>query len=147
MEAPKQKRRKYDVEEVNELLENNIELAADIHVDIEKCMHPCILQWLCNYNDMTSGQPLSLYYALMATIAHLSIESTVLQWKHVSRYFNLYAIIIGISGVSKSGSIRECREALEELYEFFITHGIGNPNAVHSILDQFTDAGFIDQVN
>ncbi|CAF5123346.1 unnamed protein product, partial [Rotaria sp. Silwood1] len=96
----------------------------DIHVDIEKCMHPCILQWLCNYNDMTSGQPLSLYYALMATIAHLSIES-----------------------VSKSGSIRECREALEELYEFLITHGIGNPNAIHSILDQFTDAGFTDQVN
>ncbi|CAF5154318.1 unnamed protein product, partial [Rotaria sp. Silwood1] len=86
-------------------------------------MHPYILQWLCNYNDMTSGLPLSLYYALMATIPHLSIESSVLQWKHVSRYFNLYAIIIGIFGVSKSGSIRECRGALEELYEFLVTHG------------------------
>lgn len=98
MESSKPKRRKYDIEEVNELLEANIELAADIHIDIDKCIHPTVLRWLQNYNDMTSGQPLSLYYALMATIAHLSMESTVLQWNHIPRHLNIYAIIVGYSG-------------------------------------------------
>ena len=42
--------------------------------------------------------------------------------------------------------MRECREALEELYEFLIAHNIGDPNAINSILDKFTEAGFMDQV-
>ena len=163
MESSKNKRRKYDIEEVNELLEKNIELASHIHLDIEKCVHPVVLEWLRNYDDLTSGQPLSLYYSLMSTIAHLSMESTVMQWNRIPRYLNLYAIILGYSGlqlsvidnyilhlssigVTKSGSVRECREGLEELYEFLLAHNIGNPLAIHSILDKFTEAGFMDQV-
>ena len=49
-------------------------------------------------------------------------------------------------GVTKSGSVQECREALEELYEFLIAYNIGDPNAINSILDKFTEAGFMDQV-
>ena len=79
MEYYKNKRRKYDIEDVNELLEKNIELASRIHVDIEKCVHPTVLEWLRNDDDLTSGQPLSLYFSIMSTIAHLSIESNVLQ--------------------------------------------------------------------
>ncbi|CAF2680533.1 unnamed protein product [Rotaria sp. Silwood2] len=142
MEAYKYKRRKYDIEDVNELLEKNIELASHIHVEVDKCIHPIVLQWLHNYDHLTSGQPLSLYYALMVTIAHLSMESTVMQWNRIARFLNLYSIILGYSG---SGSVRECREALEELYEFLLINNIGNPNAIHSILDKFTEAGFIDQ--
>ena len=74
MESSKHKRRKYDIEEVNELLENNIELASDIYIDIEKYVHPIVLKWLQNYDDMTSGQAVSLYYALIATIAHTYIN-------------------------------------------------------------------------
>ncbi|CAF1008768.1 unnamed protein product [Rotaria sordida] len=69
-----------------------------------------------------------------------------MQWNRIPRFLNLYAIILGYSGVTKSGSVRECREALEELYEFLIAHNIGNPSAIHSILDKFTEAGFMDQL-
>ncbi len=48
--------------------------------------------------------------------------------------------------MTKSGSVRECREALEELYEFLLANNIGKPTAIHSILDKFTEAGFMDQV-
>ena len=50
-------------------------------------------------------------------------------------------------GSTKSGSVRECREAIEELYEFLLTHNIGDPRAMNSILDTFTEAGFLDQVS
>jgi hypothetical protein len=99
MESSKNKRRKYDIEDINELLEKNIELASHIHVDIENCVHPIVLQWLRNYDDLTSGQPLSLYYSLMSTIAHLSMESTVMQWNRIPRFLNLYSIILGYSGL------------------------------------------------
>ena len=46
MESSKHKRRKYDIEEVNELLENNIELGSDIYIDIEKYVHPIVLKRL-----------------------------------------------------------------------------------------------------
>jgi hypothetical protein len=49
-------------------------------------------------------------------------------------------------GVTKSGAVKECREALEELYEFLLAHNIGDPNAIHSIVDKFTEAGLMDQV-
>lgn len=77
MEEPRNKRRRYEIEDVNELLERNIELASHIHVDPEKCVEPVILGWLRNYDHCTSGQPLSLYYALMTTIAHV-------RWKVLS---------------------------------------------------------------
>jgi hypothetical protein len=51
-----------------------------------------------------------------------------------------------LTGVTKSGAIKECREALEELYECLLAHNIGNPNAIHSIVDKFTEAGLMDQV-
>ena len=162
MESSTHKRRKVDIEDVNRLLENNIELAADIHLETDKCIHPTVLQWLKNYNDITCGHPITLYFALMATIAHITIPSTVLQWNSIPRYLNLYAIIIGFSGmsyhlcviicaiivigISKSGSVRECREALEELYEFLARNTIDNPGVIYSILDKFTEAGFIDQI-
>jgi hypothetical protein len=50
-------------------------------------------------------------------------------------------------GSTKSGSVRECREAIEELYEFLHTQNIGDPRAINSILDTFTEAGFLDQVS
>ena len=84
------------------MLENNIEIAADIHIDIEiykLCMHSVVLEWLQNYDDMTSGQVVRLYYALITTTAHIAIESKVRKWNHISRHFNLYAITIGHSGV------------------------------------------------
>ena len=37
-------------------------------------MHPIVLKWLQNYDDMTSGQAVSLHYALMATITHTYIN-------------------------------------------------------------------------
>lgn len=163
MDTSKSKRRRYDIEDVNELLERNIELASHIHVEPDKCVHPDVLKWLRNYDHLTNGQPLSLYYALMTTSAHLSIESVVLQWNRIARYCNLYSIILGYSGmtahlhrsilteirlgVTKSGSVRECRDALEELYEFLSMNQIGTSNAINSILDKFTEAGFIDQVS
>ena len=100
MDSYRYKRRKYDIEDVNELLEKNIELASHIHVEADKCVHPVVLKWLQNYDHMTSGQPLSLYYALMTTIAHLSMESTVMQWNTIARFLNLYSIILGYSGMS-----------------------------------------------
>jgi len=51
-----------------------------------------------------------------------------------------------LTGVTKSGSVRECREALEELYEFLLAHKIGNPNSIHSVVDKFTEADLMDQV-
>ena len=98
LECSKNKRLKYDIEEVNELLKKNIELASHIHVYIEKCIHPIISQWLHNYDGLTSGQPISLYYSLMSTVAHLSIECTVMQWNRIPRFLNLYTIILGYSG-------------------------------------------------
>jgi hypothetical protein len=98
MDYSKNKRRKYDIEEINELLEKNIDLASHIHFDIDKCIHPIVLQWLRKYDDITSGQTLSLYYTLMSTIAHLSMESTVMQWNRIPRFLNLYSIILGYSG-------------------------------------------------
>lgn len=100
MDLSKNKRRKYEIEEINQLLENNIELAADIHLDIDQCINPNVLQWLNNYNDITSGQTISLYFALMTTIAHISIESNVISLNHIPRHLNLYSIIIGYSGIN-----------------------------------------------
>ena len=92
------KRRKYDIEDVNELLQRNIEAASQIHVEPEACVHPRILEWLRGYDQATSAQPLSLYYAMMTTIAHLSMTSTAMQWNQIARHLNLYSIILGISG-------------------------------------------------
>ncbi|CAF1066449.1 unnamed protein product [Adineta ricciae] len=146
MESYKTRRRKYDIEEINELFEKNIELASHIDFDIDKCIHPTIKPWLQNYDHATSAHPLSLYYALMTAIAHLSIESVVLQWNRIPRHLNLYSIIVGCSGATKSGCIRECREALEELYDFLHINNIANPNLANSIIDKFTEAGFLDQL-
>ena len=99
MSSDKTKRRKHDIEDVNELLEANIETASHIHVDAECCVNPTVLEWLHNYDHVTSGQPLSLYYSLMTTIAHLSMDSTVMQWNRIARFLNLYSIIIGFSGI------------------------------------------------
>ena len=99
MDSYPNKRRKYDIEDINELLENNIELASHIHVEVDKCIHPMVLKWLQNYNHLTSGQTLSLYYTLMNTVAHLSMQSTVMQWNQIARYLNLYSIILGFSGM------------------------------------------------
>ena len=157
------KRRKYDIEDVNELLQRNIEASSQIHVEPDRCINSTVLQWLRNNDECTSGQPLSLYYSLMTTIAHLSMESTVMQWNRIARHLNLYSIILGYSGEkfikiidniltlfligsTKSGSVRECREAIEELYEFLLAQNIGSPKSINSILDTFTEAGFLDQV-
>lgn len=48
--------------------------------------------------------------------------------------------------MAKSGCITECREAIEELYNFLYVNNIGNPDAMNAIIDEFTEAGFIDQV-
>ncbi|CAF1540692.1 unnamed protein product [Adineta ricciae] len=74
------------------------------------------------------------------------MESTILQWNQIPRYFNLYSIILGYSGVTKSGCIREFREALEELYDFLSNNNIGSLTTAHSMLDKFTEAGFLDQL-
>ena len=50
-------------------------------------------------------------------------------------------------GSKKSVSVRECREAIEELYGFLHTQNIGDTRAINSILDTFTEAGFLDQVS
>jgi hypothetical protein len=99
MDYQSNKRRKYNIEDINALLEKNIESASHIHVDIDKCVHPVVLKWLKTYDDLTSGQPLSLYYSLMSTVAHLSMESTVMQWNRIPRFLNLYSIILGYSGL------------------------------------------------
>lgn len=102
MESQKSRKRKYDIEDINELFEKNIQVASHIDFDIDKCVHPTVKQWLQNYDHATSAQPLSLYYALMSTIAHLSIESVVLQWNRIPRHCNLYSIILGCSGIEYS---------------------------------------------
>lgn len=93
------RKKKFDIEQVNELVEHNIEAAADIDVDETKCMNEIVLKWMKNYDSFTSGQPLTLYYALMSTLAHICIQSEVLQWNTIARHLNLYAIIIGSSGI------------------------------------------------
>ena len=99
MECTKAKKKKYDIEDINLLLEQNIESAANIDVDVNECANPIVLSWLKNYDDSTCGQPLSLYFCLMSCIAHLSIESIVLQWNDIPRHLNLYSIILGYSGI------------------------------------------------
>ena len=42
-------RRKYNIKDMNELLEKNIKLASHIHVEVVKCIHPMVLIWLPNY--------------------------------------------------------------------------------------------------
>ena len=96
--SEKNKRRKYDIEDVNELLQRNIETASQIHAESDRCENPTVLLWLRNHDESTSRQPLSLYYALMTSIAHLSMESTVMQWNRIARHLNLYSIILGYSG-------------------------------------------------
>ena len=75
------KRRKYDIEDVNELLQRNIEAASQIHVEPEACVHP--RKWLRGYDQVT--------------MAHLSMTSTAMQWNQIARHLNLYSIILGIS--------------------------------------------------
>jgi hypothetical protein len=160
--SDKSKRRRYDIEDGNELFGANVDAAAQIDVDVDRCLHPMISKWLRNYDHVTSSQPLSLYYALLTTIAHLTMESVVMQWNNFPRFMNLYSIILGFSGSfvdvlslsvsirtgsTKSGSIKECRDSLEDLYDFLAANNIGDPNMTNAILDTFTDAGFIDQVN
>ncbi|CAF3284785.1 unnamed protein product [Rotaria sp. Silwood2] len=99
MQSSTYKRRKYYTEEINELVENNIQAAADVNVDFNKCMDATILQWMKNYDEITSGQPLTLYYALMSTVAHISIQSNVLQWNDIPRHLNIYGLIVGNSGI------------------------------------------------
>ncbi|CAF2752802.1 unnamed protein product [Rotaria sp. Silwood2] len=69
-----------------------------------------------------------------------------MQWNRIPRFLIFYSIILGYSGITKSGSVREYREALEELHEFLVANNIGNPNANNSILNKFTKAAFMDQV-
>ncbi|CAF0900645.1 unnamed protein product, partial [Didymodactylos carnosus] len=47
--------------------------------------------------------------------------------------------------VTKSGSVQECREGLEELYEFVGTYSADITNAINSIIDKFTEASLMDQ--
>lgn len=92
------KRKKFDMEDINLLLEHNILMASNIDIELEHCMDPTVLSWLRNYDGSTCEQPLSLYYCLMTCIGHLSIQSTVLQWNSIPRHLNLYSIILGYSG-------------------------------------------------
>ena len=96
--SEKFKRKRHDIEDVNELLQQNIQFASEIGVEVNRCVHPRVLEWLVNYDHLTSGQPLSLYFALMTTMAHLSMESTVMQWNRISKHLNLYSILLGYSG-------------------------------------------------
>ena len=48
--------------------------------------------------------------------------------------------------IAKSGSVWECQKTLKEFHEFHLTHSIGNPNIIHSILGKLTEAGFVEPV-
>ena len=104
--SEKIKRRRHDIEDVNQLLQQNIQLASEIHVEVDRCIDPTILRWLVNYDHLTSAQPLSLYFVLITTMAHLSMETTVMQWNRIPRYLNLYSIILGFSGNKLSIQLR-----------------------------------------
>lgn len=94
------KRRKICIEDVNLLLERNIERASCIQIDINECIHPTVLTWLRNYEHITSGQTLSLYYCLMSCISHLTMESYLIQNNYLLRHMNLYSIVLGFSGMN-----------------------------------------------
>ena len=65
---------------------------------------------------------------------------------YISYVFPISASHLNTVGVAKSGCVRECREAIEELYDFLHANNIGDQSSIDSIIDKFTEAGFIDQV-
>ena len=77
----------------------------------------------------------------------MNLYAIIIGYSGINNYFVLVIFQVTVSGVSKSGSVRECREVLKELYEVLSINSIDNPAVTHSILDKFTEAGFIDQIN
>jgi hypothetical protein len=91
--------RKYDDRTLSELLRKSLIEAADVEIDLEKCIDPLLLEWLVNYDYDTSAQPIGIFFTLMTVIAHVTHNINILQWNKIKKKLNLYSFILGISGI------------------------------------------------
>ena len=53
--------RKYDDRALSDLLRTSLLDAADVEIDIEKCIEPLLTEWLINYDYDTSAQPIGIF--------------------------------------------------------------------------------------
>ncbi|CAF4128017.1 unnamed protein product, partial [Rotaria sp. Silwood1] len=92
--------RKYDDRTLSGLLRTGLLDAADVEIDIEKCIEPEIIEWLINYDCDTSAQPIGIFFTLLTVLAHVAHNITILQWNKIRKNLNIYSFILGISGRS-----------------------------------------------
>jgi len=90
--------RKNDDRTLSDLLRTGLLDAADVEIDIEKCIEPLLVDWLINYDYDTSAQPIGIFFILLTVIAHISHNITILQWNKIPKNLNIYSFILGISG-------------------------------------------------
>jgi len=90
--------RKYDDRTLSDLLRTGLLDAADVEIDIEKCIEPLLIKWLLNYDYDTSAQPIGIFFTLLTVIAHVAHNVTILQWNKIKKNLNIYSFILGISG-------------------------------------------------
>ncbi|CAF4403940.1 unnamed protein product [Rotaria sp. Silwood2] len=138
--------RKYDDRTLSDLLRTGLLDAADVEIDIEKCIEPLLSEWLTNYDYDTSAQPIGIFFTLLTVLAHVTHNVTILQWNKIRKHLNLYSFILGISGACKSGFIRPVRAAYTALIDFLRQYHLGDPDSYNSLVDTFTTAGLYDQL-
>ncbi|CAM4842150.1 unnamed protein product, partial [Rotaria magnacalcarata] len=138
--------RKYDDRTLSDLLRTGLLDAADVEIDIEKCIEPELIQWLMNYDYDTSAQPIGIFFTLLTVLAHVVHNITILQWNKIRKNLNIYSFILGISGACKSGFIRPVRVAYTATMDFLHKYNLGDQDTYTSLVDTFTIAGLYDQL-
>ncbi|CAF4515510.1 unnamed protein product [Rotaria sp. Silwood2] len=137
--------RKYDDRTLSDLLRAGLLDAADVEIDIEKCIEPLLNEWLMNYDYDTLAQPIGIFFTLLTVLGHVAHNVTILQWNKIRKHLNLYSFILGISAC-KSGFIRPVRCAYSALIDFLRQYNLGDPDSYSSLVDTFTTAGLYDQL-
>ncbi|CAF1598152.1 unnamed protein product, partial [Rotaria magnacalcarata] len=84
--------RKYDDRTLSDLLRTGLLDAADVEIDIEKCIEPELIQWLMNYDYDTSAQPIGIFFTLLTVLAHVVHNITILQWNKIRKNLNIYSL-------------------------------------------------------
>ncbi|CAF2139242.1 unnamed protein product [Rotaria magnacalcarata] len=84
--------RKYDDRTLSDLLRTGLLDAADVEIDIEKCIEPELIQWLMNYDYDTSAQPIGIFFTLLTVLAHAVHNITILQWNKIRKNLNIYSL-------------------------------------------------------
>ena len=92
--------RKYDDRALSDLLRTGLLDAADVEIDIEKCIESLLTEWLINYDYDISAQPIGILFTLLTVLRHVAHNATILQWNKIRKHLNLYSFILGISGIS-----------------------------------------------